>query len=108
MGKRGLQEVAMQCAQKANYAAKRIAAVPGFSIPFTAPIFNEFVVRAPIPARDLLRRLAEQNNINGGLALSRYFSDRPNDFLVCVTETNSRREIDDLVTALTSVATKPK
>jgi hypothetical protein len=38
--------------------------------------------------------------ITGGLALSRYYGDRPNDFLVCVTEINSRREIDALVEGL--------
>src|SRR4029079_15231092 len=49
MGRRGLQEVAEQCAQKAAYAARRIAELKGFSIPFTAPRFNEFVVTAPTP-----------------------------------------------------------
>ncbi|MCU1264702.1 MAG: glycine dehydrogenase [Acidobacteria bacterium] len=101
MGRRGLQEVAEQCAQKAAYAARRIAGIEGFSLPFSAPRFNEFVVRGPGPARKLLDRLAKGNEINGGLALSRYFSDRPNDFLVCVTELNSRTEIDALIEALT-------
>lgn len=104
MGRRGLQEVANQCAQKAAYAAKKISELEGFSIPFTAPRFNEFVVRAPVPAAQLLSRLANDSNITGGLALSRYFSDRPNDFLVCVTEINSREEIDALVDALGAVA----
>ncbi|MCA1591657.1 MAG: aminomethyl-transferring glycine dehydrogenase subunit GcvPA [Acidobacteria bacterium] len=100
MGKQGLQDVAMQCAQKAAYARRQIAALEGFSIPYSAPIFNEFVVHAPVAAADLLRRLASQRNITGGLALSRYFPDRPNDFLVCVTETNPRSEIDALVAGL--------
>jgi glycine dehydrogenase subunit 1 len=100
MGKRGLQEVAQQCAQKAAYAARRIAELPGFSLPFAAPRFNEFVVRAPGNAAKLLSRLASEKNITGGLPLSRYFPDRPNDLLVCVTEINSRREIDELVSGL--------
>lgn len=102
MGKRGLQEVAMQCAQKTAYAAKRIAELDGFSVPYTGPRFNEFVVTAPENARELLSRLAAEKNITAGLALSRYFKDRPNDFLVCVTELNSRGEIDGLVEALSS------
>src|SRR6266566_4831607 len=48
MGRRGLQEVAAQCAQKTAYAARRISELAGFSLPFTAPRFNEFVVRAPV------------------------------------------------------------
>jgi glycine dehydrogenase subunit 1 len=100
MGRRGLQEVAEHCAQKAAYAARRIAAIEGFSLPFSGPRFNEFVVRGPIPATQVLSRLGSERNINGGLALSRYFSDRPDDFLVCVTELNSRTEIDALVDGL--------
>jgi glycine dehydrogenase subunit 1 len=101
LGRRGLQEVAMQCAQKAAYAARRIGEIEGFSLPYAAsPRFNEFVVRAPVAAEELLRRLASEHNITGGLALSRYFPERPNDILVCVTETNPRSEIDALVNGL--------
>lgn len=103
MGRRGLQEVAAQCAQKAAYAARRIAALDGFSLPFSAPVFNEFVVRAPIEASQLLRQLAVENNITGGLALSRYYADRPNDILICVTETNTRAQIDALVSGLAAL-----
>jgi glycine dehydrogenase subunit 1 len=106
MGRRGLQEVAEQCAQKAAYAARRIAELKGFSIPFTAPRFNEFVVTAPTPAADLLARLATDQNVSGGIALSKYFEDRPNDFLVCVTEINSRAQIDSLVDGLALVTAR--
>jgi len=103
MGRRGLQEVAQQCAQKTAYAAKQIAALEGYLVPFSAPRFNEFVVRAPVSAEELLARLATERNITGGLPLSRYFKDRPNDFLVCVTEMNSRAEIDALVEGLNQI-----
>jgi glycine dehydrogenase subunit 1 len=100
LGRRGLQEVAEQCAQKAAYARRQIAALEGFSLPYSAPVFNEFVVRAPSDAAGLLRRLAESHKVTGGLALSRYDPERPNDFLVCVTETNKRADIDALVEGL--------
>ena len=54
----------------------------------------------------MLRRLAEKRNITGGLALDRYFPDRPNDLLVCVTEINSREDIDQLVNGLASLNQK--
>ncbi len=100
MGRAGLQEVAAQCAQKAAYARRQISSIEGFSVPHSAPVFNEFVVRAPAEAEGLLRRLASGHNVTGGLALSRYFPGRPNDFLVCVTETNKRADIDALVAGL--------
>jgi len=102
MGRRGLQEAAAQCAQKAAYTAKRIGELEGFSIPYTGPRFNEFVVRGPVDAKQLLARLAAESSITGGLPLSRYYPDRPNEFLVCVTEINSRAQIDALIDGLAS------
>ena len=100
MGKQGLQEVAMQNAQKANYAAGQIAAVDGFEIAYSSPKFNEFVVRGPRSATEILEKLRTESGIIGGLALSKYYSGHDNEFLVCVTETMSKAHIDDLVTAL--------
>ena len=99
MGKKGLQEVAVHNAQKAAYAARQIAAINGFEIAFSAPKFNEFVVRSAQPAEEVLTKLRE-NGIIGGLALSKYFPDRPNEILVCVTETNTKAQIDKLIEGL--------
>lgn len=103
MGRRGIQEAARQCLQKAAYAARRIADSKGFSLPFSGPRFNEFVVRAPMNAVELLARLAKENGIEGGIALSRFMPNHDNDFLVCVTETNTREQIDSLVSALSEL-----
>ena len=102
MGKKGLQEVAEQNAQKTAYAKKQIAANDGFSIPFSSPVFNEFVVRGPRSANEILDKVRIENGIIGGLALSKYFEGHDNDFLVCVTETSSRSNIDKLAAALAS------
>lgn len=99
MGKKGLQEVATQNAQKAAYAAKKIAGIDGFEIAFSAPKFNEFVVRSSKPAAEVLNGVREKGII-GGLALSKYYAERPSEFLVCVTETISKQQIDALVSAL--------
>ena len=104
MGRRGVQEAARQCAQKAHYAAREIAKLEGFSLPFSAPFFNEFVVQAPIKAAPLLDRLANEKGIDGGLALSRFDANQGNNFLVCVTETNTRGQIDALVDGLDSLS----
>jgi glycine dehydrogenase subunit 1 len=100
MGKKGLQEVALQNAQKTAYAKKQIAGIEGFSIPFSSPTFNEFIVRAPKSAEEILENLRTEKDIIGGVALSKYYSDNPNDFLVCVTETNTKAQIDTLVEGL--------
>ncbi|HYK19288.1 MAG TPA: hypothetical protein VEV42_01035, partial [Pyrinomonadaceae bacterium] len=100
MGRRGVQEVAHQCAQKAAYAARAISKLKGYTLPFTGPYFNEFVVRSPMRAVELLARLGKEKGIDGGIALAQFMPDRPNDFLVCVTEVNSREQIDALVQGL--------
>ena len=104
MGRRGVQEAAQQCAQKAHYAAREIARLEGFSLPYSASFFNEFVVRAPVAATNLLAKLADDKGIDGGIPLSRFNSNRANDFLVCVTETNTRDQIDALIEGLRSLA----
>ncbi len=102
-GKKGLQEVAMQNAQKAAYAAKKISEISGFSLAYSAPKFNEFVVRASVDANELLEKLRLEKNIIGGLPLSWYYKDNPNDFLVCATEMNTKEQIDNLAAGLKSV-----
>lgn len=103
MGKKGLKEVAMQNAQKANYAKKEIAKIDGYSISFSTPTFNEFVVKAPKNAEELLAKLLDEKGIIGGLPLSKYYYNRDNEFLVCVTETNTKTQIDGLVEGLRSL-----
>lgn len=100
MGKQGLQEVAYQNAQKAAYATRKISEISGFELPFSAPKFNEFIVRAPKNANEILEKLRVEKSIIGGLPLSWYYNDYPNDFLVCVTETNTKEQIDSLVEGL--------
>jgi glycine dehydrogenase subunit 1 len=98
MGKKGLKEVAEQNAAKAGYAKTKIAELDGFSVPFSSPVFNEFVVRGPRPATEVLEAVREKGII-GGLALSKYYAGHDNDILIAVTETASRENIDKLIAA---------
>ncbi|MFA6508006.1 MAG: aminomethyl-transferring glycine dehydrogenase subunit GcvPA [Treponemataceae bacterium] len=98
MGKTGLRRAAELCWHRAHYAAKRIDALPGFTVEEGA-FFKEFIVRTPIDAEILAERLYERKMVPG-LPLSRYFSDRRKELLVCVTELNTREDIDDLVESL--------
>jgi glycine dehydrogenase subunit 1 len=101
MGKQGLRRAAELCWHKSHYAARQIAALPGCSL---APglFFKEFTVTLPGNAEEAAERLY-QKRIVPGLPLSRYFPERPNDLLVCVTEKNTRSDIDELVRALRSL-----
>ena len=99
MGKAGLREVAQHNLSKAEYAKQRIGDLQGFEIPFSAPTFNEFVVKADEGSAAVLERL-EERGILGGIALECFYPEFDRHLLVCVTEQNSRRQIDELVEAL--------
>jgi glycine dehydrogenase subunit 1 len=98
LGKHGLKRLAEQNLAKAHYAARQLAAIPGVAMPFAGPHFNEFVVRTPCAADELLADLLKQKII-GGLNLERFFPELRNHLLVCVTETVSRETIDRMAEA---------
>jgi glycine dehydrogenase subunit 1 len=113
MGKQGLRRVAELCYHKAHYAAERIAGLPGYSLPLEGHFFNEFVVGCPRPVAELNQALLEEG-ILGGLDISpgtgaglrpglRGLREPPEHaMLLCVTEMNTREEIDRLVEGLAS------
>ncbi len=90
LGRVGLREMAEQNVKKAAYLRRLLAS----HLVFDAPCFNEFVVRCTGDPVELNRRLA-QRGIIGGLPLGRFFPERMNEMLICVTEQNTRAEIDD-------------
>jgi glycine dehydrogenase subunit 1 len=96
LGKTGLRRVAELCYHKAHYAASRIAGLAGYSLVFPEPFFKEFVVRCPL-APSKINEILFQSGIIGGLDVSRLLE---NSMLLCVTEMNTRRDIDRLVEIL--------
>jgi glycine dehydrogenase subunit 1 len=99
LGPAGLREVGEQCLAKARYAADRIAALPGYSRPFAAPSFKEFVVKTSRPPAELNARLLKAG-IMGGLDLGAFDPSWAGLWLLCVTEKRTREEIDRLVVVL--------
>ena len=67
---------------------------------FTAPFFNEFVVRRK-QLDEIMRRCLEQRIIPG-ISLARWYPELPDCLLVCVTEMNDREGIDRLVRAISN------
>jgi glycine dehydrogenase subunit 1 len=99
LGKIGLRQLARLNLQRAIYARQQLSALPGCRLPFTGPTFNEFVLETPKPARDIIAHLSAQH-ILPGLDLGRFYPERSGQLLVCVTEMNSREDIDRLCAAL--------
>ncbi len=99
MGPEGMAEAASQCHSKAAYAAKKITALKGYNLKFKGEFFHEFVTTCP-DAKKALAKL-ERNGILGGLPLSGAYEGC---ILWCVTEMNTKDEIDRLVALLKEVA----
>jgi len=96
LGKKGLRQVAELCYHKAHYAATRISRLKGYSRVFQQPFFKEFVIRCPVAPHQINEALFKKGII-GGLGLSHMID---NGMLFCVTEMNTKQEIDRLVEIL--------
>ncbi len=103
LGKNGLRRVAELCYHKAHYAAQRIAAVPGFQVRQGAPFFKEFIVNCPWPASSVSGMLLQRYGIIGGYDLSQDYPELGRAMLVCVTETVSHSDIEQLAAALEEI-----
>ena len=101
LGKAGLRNVAELCYHNAHYAASLVGNLGGFSFPFEGVFFNEFAVRCPAPPAEINRGLLERDII-GGLDISDL---TPNGMLLCVTELNTREEIETLASVLSEYST---
>jgi glycine dehydrogenase subunit 1 len=93
LGKEGLRQWSHLNFQKAHYAQSELKKC-GFPPVFDRPFFNEFAVRCPVPAWDIIDRLAK-DRVLAGLSLASYFPGRERELLVCVTEIKSRSDIDE-------------
>ncbi len=100
LGRCGLRRVAELCYHKAHHAADRIAELSGYTVLRDRPFFNEFVVRCPRPVAELNAYLLEEHGIIGGYDLGRDYPHLEGHMLLCVTEMNTRAEIELLVAAL--------
>jgi len=92
MGPDGFRSASQQCYSKAHYAAEKIGAVKGFELKNNSEFFHEFVTACPNTEQTLA--MLEQHGILGGLPLP------DGGLLWCVTECNSKEEIDRLAELL--------
>lgn len=98
MGKEGLVKLAEINLSRTTYAKEQLAKVPGVKILFDGPTFNEFVIQIPNAHEVLLKLTAKK--IFGGIWLPRYYEELKDAVLICVTEMNTKEQIDLLVNEL--------
>lgn len=89
-GKQGLRELARQNLAKAHYLGGRLP------LQFSAPYFNEFVVKTNGRSAERINQSLLDGKIIGGLPLAKFYPELGDTMLLCATEM-SRREQMDLV-----------
>lgn len=100
LGGFGIRELARLNHDKSEYLKKKLKEA-GVKIAFSSPSFNEFVVKFPVGFGNSYERLLKKK-IVAGLSLASYYPELANHYLLCVTETRSKAEMDTLVREATS------
>jgi len=95
LGGTGIRELARLNYDKAGYL-KQALRKAGFRIPFDSHCFNEFVVEFPPDFEATYDRLLKKNMV-AGLPLSPWYPELQHHYLLCVTETRTRADIDAFV-----------
>ncbi len=98
LGRRGLQGLAAVNRARAAQA-RGLFAERGHRAVFDAPVFNEFVVRAPAITRDW-EGWIERRGVVPGFPIGRWYPELEDALLVCATEVHDQRALAGLATAL--------
>jgi glycine dehydrogenase subunit 1 len=100
LGGSGFKELAQLNYDKAEYLKKALAQA-GFKLPFDQPTFNEFVIEFPSGFKKTYQRLLKKK-IVAGLPLTDFYPELKNHYLLCVTETISKVDMDTFVKEISS------
>jgi glycine dehydrogenase subunit 1 len=95
LGGSGFKDLARLNYDKCGYLKDQLRKA-GYTLPFRQSTFNEFVVQFPegfdTTYQDLL-----QKRIMAGIPLECYYPDLAHHYLLCVTETTTKEDMDTLV-----------
>ncbi|MEJ2725491.1 MAG: aminomethyl-transferring glycine dehydrogenase subunit GcvPA, partial [Deltaproteobacteria bacterium] len=100
LGHGGIRELAQLNHDKAEYLKKGLVQA-GLKRPFGSATFNEFVLEFPARSEKAYKRLLEKKII-AGLPLAPYYPELTGHYLLCVTETKTRQDLDELIKEMTS------
>ncbi len=97
LGPEGLERLAQRNAGACAATKAALLALDGIeSVHPNGVHFNEFAIRLPRPAADLLSFLDEECDITGGLDLSQWWPGRENELLVCATDQIDAEDVEEL------------
>ena len=98
----GLREVAELNLERAHQLAELIDTVPGFKVGTGAAFFNEFIVSCPVPATEVIEKMAARG-IGAGYNLGTTCASMENCLLVCATELCTEADLQAYADALRGI-----
>lgn len=99
LGGSGFKELAQLNYDRSEYLKNALARA-GFKLPFSRATFNEFVVEFPAGFKKTYQRLLQKKMI-AGLPLVGFYPELKNHYLLCVTETITKADMDIFVGSIT-------
>jgi len=102
LGKHGFVDVARQCMDRAGYAWTRLNSIKGVEPLYDRPFFNEFALKLPKDAGEVVSELISEG-IAAGFPAGRYYTGMENVLLCAFTEKRTKKEIDILAAKLEAV-----
>ncbi|MEM7449225.1 MAG: aminomethyl-transferring glycine dehydrogenase subunit GcvPA [Myxococcota bacterium] len=97
LGKQGFQEVGRICLSRAHYLRQKLLETGLFEQPYSAPTFNEFVLRSTRGSAADFIDAAARRGVLAGIDLGRYRPEWNADVLMAVSEKRSRAQLDRFV-----------
>ncbi|HNZ65657.1 MAG TPA: hypothetical protein PKJ10_07460, partial [Smithella sp.] len=89
---KNLRKLAELNVYKARYLKNRLLELPGWQDVFSAPFYNEFVLRCPDAGK--VNKKLKKEGIVGGYELEKDYPELKNALLFCATEMISKEDMD--------------
>lgn len=102
MGKSGIREVAEKSLENSHYLAGEIQKLGGYSLLNDKPFFKEFLVKTPVPAKEILAEAVKEGILGGIDTKAHDFTKE--GLLIAVTEIRNKEEMDRLLAVLKKFA----
>jgi glycine dehydrogenase subunit 1 len=93
LGKDGLKDMARNNHLHCQALIRDLQEIPGIELPFGSIVFNEFVLRLPVPAEQFVE-FASKCGVLAGIKLSGFPGCNENDLLVAVTEKRNQDDVE--------------
>lgn len=95
-GPKGLKKLALTNYQRAAYLRNELLKIPAIKPLNELPHFNEFALNFSLPSQQVKEHF-RKHFIEPGLSLGNYHKELEGNFLIAVTETKSKKQLDHYV-----------